>query len=82
VCGAAGAHSAAIRHAAIETIRAGYDRFIVLSNQASNNVGVVGYTPVVANSYGTATISGTPGFATVTGSGTTTYSGGQGCSTL
>ena len=77
VCGATGAQSVAFHRAAVETIKAGFDRFVILGQQATNNVGVVGYTALTAHTYGTASAYGGPGYANVTGSATTTYSGGQ-----
>jgi hypothetical protein len=73
VCGATGAQSVAIRRAAIETITRGYDSFVVVGGGYQNNVGVIGYTPVVAHTSGVATAYG--GMAH--GHATTTYSGGQ-----
>lgn len=75
-CGATGAQNVAVRRAAIETINRGYDRFIVLGAEASNDVRVVGQTPVVANTYGSANIYGSGGMYNVSGQSTTMYSGG------
>lgn len=50
-CGQSGAAKVAMIDAAITTITSGYDSFIINGAQAQNNVGVVGYTPVVANTY-------------------------------
>lgn len=76
VCGAAGAVGLASHDAAIATLQSGFDSYIVLAGQAQNTVGVVGYTPVTANTYGSATVYGSPSMATAYGSSTTTYSGG------
>ncbi|MDJ1157563.1 hypothetical protein QNA08_04830 [Chelatococcus sp. SYSU_G07232] len=64
-CGATGASRVAARAAAIETIRAGFDRYIITGGAAQNNVGVatVGGT---ATTYGTRLGGGTY-------SATTTY---------
>jgi len=75
-CGAEGAEKVAIKQAAIETLKAGFDRFIVVNGAQQNNVGIVGTTPVVANTYGTATAYGYGNSATAYGQSTTTYSGG------
>lgn len=40
ICGSAGAAKAAERMAAIETIRAGYERYVIVGSQAENNVSV------------------------------------------
>lgn len=45
ICGSQGAQQVAVKQAAVETIRRGYDRFIVVGGQASANV--VGNTPIV-----------------------------------
>lgn len=76
-CGATGAQNVAFRRAAIETINHGYDKFIVVGGDAENHVGVVGYTPVTAQTTGTATAVGYGNMATAQGQSTTTYSGGQ-----
>lgn len=39
-CGSAGAAKVAAKSAAIETIRAGYERYIIVGSQAQNNVSV------------------------------------------
>lgn len=41
VCGGAGAARAAQKQAAIETIKAGYDRYIIVDGRSANNVGVM-----------------------------------------
>lgn len=48
-CGAEGAARVAFKQAAIATIKQGYDRFIIVGAQRSNNIRVVGRTPVVTN---------------------------------
>lgn len=77
VCGASGAQRVAGRQAAMETIRRGYDRFVIIDARASNNIQVVGHTPVIAHTTGTATGMRTGNMVTAHGSATTTYSGGQ-----
>jgi hypothetical protein len=76
VCGESGAQNAAVQRAAVETIRHGFDRFVILNGEYQNTMRVVGTTPVIAqtNTYGTAQAYGN----TVSGSATstTTYSGG------
>lgn len=67
VCGGQGALRVAQQLAAIETIRAGYDRYIITSGQAQNNV-VVSQAPGTYNT----TVSGGGGFY----QGTTTYTPG------
>lgn len=52
VCGSTGAQEVAVRQVAKETIRRGYDRFIIMDGRYANNVGVAGYTPLVAQSAG------------------------------
>lgn len=77
VCGMTGAQNVASQRAAIETLRRGYDRYVVVGGGYQNNVGVVGYTPVVANTTGSATAYGYGNTASAYGQSTTTYSGGQ-----
>src|SRR6185312_3798269 len=57
-CGTAGAQQVAFKQAAVETIRRGYDRFVIVGGQASSNV--VGTTPIVVTrmGYGSGFISG------------------------
>ena len=76
VCGATGAQKVAVQQAAVETIKRGFDRFIVLGGQSQNNVGVIGHTPVIANS--TTTMQGSIYGNNVSayGNTTTSYSGG------
>lgn len=73
VCGMVGAQSVAARQAAVETIRRGYDKFVIMNGGYQNNVGVVGYTPVTAQTNGSASVYGNTAY----GSSNTTYSGGQ-----
>lgn len=49
-CGSSGARSVAMQAAAIETLRQGYDGYVVLGLGSDNNVRVVGVTPVTAYS--------------------------------
>ena len=76
VCGATSAQNVALRRAAIETISRGFDKFVILAADAKNNVGIVGYTPVIGTTTGSATINSYGNIATFQGSATTTYSGG------
>ena len=77
ICGMSGAQNVALRQAATETIRRGYDRFLILGSQYQNNIGVVGYTPVTANTTGSVTATGYGNVATAYANSSTTYSGGQ-----
>ena len=77
LCGSTGAQSVAVRHAAVETIRHGFDRFIITDARYRNDVRVVGHTPVVANTTGSSVAIGNGGYATAYGQSTTTYSGGE-----
>jgi hypothetical protein len=76
-CGSQGAQRVAVKNAAIETLRRGYDRYVILGAQAENNVGVVGHTPLTANTYGSGTINTYSNQATYNGQSNTYYSGGQ-----
>ncbi|MGY3576808.1 hypothetical protein [Bradyrhizobium sp. USDA 4504] len=64
ICGSAGAEKIAVREAAAETIRRGYDRFIVMNAQAGASY--AGSTPVVVQNLGGGVAmasGGTPMFA-------------------
>src|SRR5262245_66458668 len=73
VCGSTGAQNVAARRAAIETINRGYDKSLIVGAAAENTVRVVGYTPVQAQTVGTATATGYGNMVTASGSLTTTY---------
>ena len=75
-CGRQGAQKVAVQRAAAETIRRGYDRFIIVGGQAETDVRVVGYTPTQAYSTGSATATGHGNVVTAHGSSTTTVTGG------
>jgi hypothetical protein len=77
VCGQAGAQKVAAQRAAIETLKRGYDRYIILDGAYQNNVGVIGTTPVVANTYGTGVVNAYGNSATYNGQSTTYVTGGQ-----
>lgn len=77
VCGQQGAQQVAVKRAAIETLQRGYDRYIILGAQAQNNVGVVGYTPITANTNNSGVVNAYGNTATYNGSANTTVSGGQ-----
>jgi hypothetical protein len=59
-CGRMGAEKVAFQRAAVETIRRGYDRFVVLGGDSQTNIRVIGYTPT------TAYTTGGRGYATTT----------------
>jgi hypothetical protein len=50
-----GAQKVAYQRAAAETIRRGYDRFVILGGEAQSDIRVVGYTPTTAYTTRTAT---------------------------
>jgi hypothetical protein len=74
MCGPEGAQRVAVKQASVETIRRGYDRFVIMDAATRSDVGVVGYTPVTAYTTGSATATG---YGTAYGSSTTTITGGQ-----
>lgn len=76
VCHTAGTQSVVVHDAAIETIRRGYDLFVIEGAQQQNEAVGVYQAPTMASSYGAATVVGGPGFATGFGTSTTTFSGG------
>jgi hypothetical protein len=72
ICGGIGAARAAQKMAAVETIKAGYDRYIIVSAAAANNVHAT-QLPGSYQTYGTIN-SYSPGYGTV--NATTTYTPG------
>lgn len=76
-CGKQGAQEVAMKRAAYETLRRGYDRYVILGAQAQNNVGVVGHTPLVANTYSSGTINSYGNMGTYSGTSNTYVTGGQ-----
>ena len=66
----------ASKRAAIETLKRGYDSYVVLGADAQDNVRVVETTPVTANTYSNGTINGYGNTATYSGQSNTTFSGG------
>ncbi|MBB3963529.1 hypothetical protein [Rhizobium metallidurans] len=71
MCGSVGAAKAAQKQAAVETIKAGYDRYIITSAAAANNVTAT-QMPGNYDTYGT--INSYGGYGTV--NATTTYTPG------
>jgi hypothetical protein len=71
-CGTGGARRVVARMAAVQTIRNGYDRFIIGGAQSQSNVRAIPMAPTTAYTTGQATTYGN----TTYGSATTTYSGG------
>lgn len=76
-CGQRGAQSVAVKRAAFETLRRGYDRYVILGAQAQNNVGVVGHTSLVANTYSSGTVQTYGNTGSYSGYSNTYVSGGQ-----
>jgi hypothetical protein len=72
VCGMSGARGVASRMAAVQTLRSGYDHFIIVGAQAQSNVRAVALPPTSSYTTGQATAVGNTAY----GSSTTTYSGG------
>jgi hypothetical protein len=77
VCGKAGAQAVAAKRAAIETIKRGYDSYMVVDANSQDNVRVVGTTPITANTYTNGTINAYGNTATYNGQSNTYFSGGQ-----
>ena len=49
VCGRAGAQRVALQQVAVETIRRGFDTFIIAGAASQNDVRVVGFTPITSS---------------------------------
>ncbi len=77
VCGQGGAQQVAAKRAAYETLRRGYDKYVILGADYQNNVRVVGHTPITANTYGSGNINAYGNTATYNGQSTTYVNGGQ-----
>lgn len=73
ICGSTGSMDVAQQMAAVETLRRGFDRYLVGGAAAQNNVGVLQTGPTYSKSSGSATVVGN----TVYGSSTTQYGGQQ-----
>jgi hypothetical protein len=71
-CGSAGATRVASRMAAVETLRNGFERFIIQGAGQANNVSVINRPPTGAYTTGTFNTFGN----TTYGNATTTYTGG------
>ena len=76
VCGQSGAQAVASKRAAIETLKRGYDGYMIVGGDYQNNVRVVVTTPVTANTQTTGVINDYGNQATFSGQSTTNYSGG------
>lgn len=72
ICGNTGAAEVASRMAAVETLRQGYDRYVIQGAQSQNNVRVINRPPTAAYTTGTFTGYGN----TVYGTAQTNYYGG------
>jgi hypothetical protein len=72
-----GAQKVAFQRAAAETIRRGYDRFVILGGDSQTDIRVIGYTPTQAYSTGSATATSYGNIVTARGNSSTTVYGGQ-----
>ena len=77
ICGQVGAQQVAATQAAAETVRRGYDRFVVTNGAYQNDVHVVAYTPIVANTSSSATGTIYGNSIDIDGRSCTTVSGGD-----
>lgn len=71
-CGRSGAAKVASKMAAVETIRRGYQRYVIAGANAENNVQVIRTGPTYANTYANASVYGNSAYGN-----STTYFGGQ-----
>lgn len=72
VCGTTGSQQVAQQMAAVETLRRGFERYLIGGVGTQNNVGVIQTGPTYSNTYGSATVSGNTAYGQ-----STTYYGGQ-----
>jgi len=73
VCGRTGAAKVAAKMAAVETLKRGYQRFIILGESSQNNVSVIQTGPTYATTTGYANTYGN----TTYGNARTTFGGNQ-----
>ena len=73
VCGGAGAQKVAARMAAVEVLRAGFERYQIVGANTANNVGAFRTGPTYATTFGQANTFGN----TTYGSAQTTFGGQQ-----
>jgi hypothetical protein len=73
VCGGQGAQRVASQQAAAETIRRGFDKYVIVGSQGSNDIRQIGTTPIYANTTTTGNVIGNSVYL----NGTTNISGGQ-----
>ncbi len=71
-CGRIGAQKVALKMAAVETLRKGHPRFLILGQKSANNVSVIDTAPTGSYTTGTYDVYGN----TVYGRSQTTYTGG------
>lgn len=76
-CGQRGAQDVAVKRAAYETLQRGYDKYVILGADSESNIGVVGYTPLVANTYSSGSINTYGNRGIYSGSSNTYVTGGQ-----
>lgn len=76
ICGEQGAQIVALRTAAVESIRRGYENFIIIGAGGDGRTRLIGVTPATAQTNATAAVAGSGDAAVAAGSSTTTYSGG------
>jgi hypothetical protein len=76
-CGSTGTQQYTIRIAAVETIKHGYDKYVILGSQSSETPQLVGRTPIVANTYGNGTATSFGNTTNYNGTATTYLSGGD-----
>lgn len=72
ICGQAGAYKVASKNAAIETLRRGFDRYVVVNARSDNTTQVISSGPDYATTHTTATQYGN----TIVGQSTTNFGGG------
>ena len=77
VCGAIGAQNFAIKTAAYQTLRRGFDKYVIIGAQATAHDKLAGFTPTYANSNLNGTYSGYGNSGTFNGYSNTTVTGGQ-----
>jgi hypothetical protein len=76
-CGAKGAQQFAVKTAAYETLKRGFDRYVIVGAQASSSDRVAGYTPLQAQTYSNGRLNTYGNTGYYSGTANTTITGGQ-----
>lgn len=77
ICGPSGAQKLAIKNAAYQTLKRGFDKYVILNGRATSQQRLTGFTPRYANTTSSGQYYGNDSMGTYTGSSNTVITGGQ-----